>query len=153
MLQSMGSQRAGHDLVTEQQQPIIRYACVGVEKGRGRCRVQFACKDGVPVQPSGLECLVQVWHTGWFLVRTETAGRRQPSAGSPSGQFCSLAQGTVPGSLVWRLLFHHSYLGKYICFINVYSLIYLLCTCWHPSAPRATASGSLSCYTAAALGC
>ena len=74
MLHSMGSQRVGHDLVTEQQQAIIRYACVGVEKGRGRCRVQFACKDGVIVQHSGLECLVKVWCRGRFLVRIETAG-------------------------------------------------------------------------------
>ena len=152
MLHSMGSQRVGHDLVTEQQQPIIRYACVRVEEGRGRCRVQFACKDGVIVQHSGLECLVQVWCRGRFLVRIETAGRCQPSAGgSPSGQFCSLAQGTVPGRLVWRLISHHSYLGRYICFkclqLNLPS-VHLLA----PSGPRATASESLSCCTAAALG-
>ena len=63
----------------------------------------------------------------WEWKLASPAGRCQPHAGgSPSGQFCSLAQGTVPGRLVWRLIFHHSYIVRYICFINVYSLIDLL---------------------------
>ena len=81
------------------------------------------------------------------------AGRCQPHAGgSPSGQFCSLAQGTVPGRSVWRLIFHHSYIVRYICFINVYSLIDLL---WLvPQCPKGhSKQKSLSCSTAAALGC
>ena len=44
MLQSMGSQRAGHDLVTEQQQQI-RPLCVSVPKHKFLCPMHSEAKQ------------------------------------------------------------------------------------------------------------